>query len=277
MRAALLATLIAAANAALAPSDIKDIVVFGDSISDTGNLYASYGVPLPPYKDGRFSNGPVWVEFLSKYLNGASLHDFAYGSSCADVADSQNMPLFQGSSVTTAQIPDLMGQLALFKKDSASKLSSKSTLVTVFAGGNDFNFSARAGKIPNPKSIADAVINMVQALLKEGVTKVLVGNMPPLDKTPSGYSNPTLQPILAYLSDSFNSALAEGIAKITAANPSADIVVNDINKLFTYATTPAGQKDFGIVDYSHTCFNQTAWAACAQPNIYLFWDGVQRF
>jgi phospholipase/lecithinase/hemolysin len=40
------------------------IFVFGDSLSDAGNLFAESEstIPLKPYVDGHFSNGPTWVE-----------------------------------------------------------------------------------------------------------------------------------------------------------------------------------------------------------------------
>src|SRR5439155_21476778 len=47
------------------------LVVFGDSLSDTGNVYAvTAGAvpPSPPYYAGRFSNGPVWAEYLAAAL-----------------------------------------------------------------------------------------------------------------------------------------------------------------------------------------------------------------
>ena len=42
-----------------------NIIVFGDSLSDTGNAFEATGhgePPSTPYFDGRFSNGPVWVQ-----------------------------------------------------------------------------------------------------------------------------------------------------------------------------------------------------------------------
>ncbi|HDV5785644.1 TPA: hypothetical protein RJD83_002616 [Legionella pneumophila] len=45
---------------------MKNIVVFGDGLSDNGNLYAytNHRRPASPaYYNGRFSNGPVWVEY----------------------------------------------------------------------------------------------------------------------------------------------------------------------------------------------------------------------
>lgn len=49
----------------------EGIVVFGDSLSDTGNFYYISGdtYPVsPPYYNGRFSNGPVWIETLAPLL-----------------------------------------------------------------------------------------------------------------------------------------------------------------------------------------------------------------
>ena len=48
---------------------VEELIVFGDSLSDNGNLYAAAGVPGPPYFEGRFSNGPTWVEVLAERLD----------------------------------------------------------------------------------------------------------------------------------------------------------------------------------------------------------------
>jgi len=52
------------------PSDYNRVVSFGDSLSDNGNLAHNIppfaGAPfLPGYFDGRFSNGPTWIELLA--------------------------------------------------------------------------------------------------------------------------------------------------------------------------------------------------------------------
>ena len=52
------------------------LIVFGDSLSDTGNdLLATIQTPLPipppqMYAAGRFSNGPVALEYLWSFLSG---------------------------------------------------------------------------------------------------------------------------------------------------------------------------------------------------------------
>lgn len=56
------------------PSDqrekIDKIVIFGDSMSDDGNLkHLIRLLPNQPYFAGRFSNGPIWVDILRDRLN----------------------------------------------------------------------------------------------------------------------------------------------------------------------------------------------------------------
>ncbi len=52
------------------------IVMFGDSLSDTGKMYGKmrgYLPSSPPYYQGRFSNGPVWLERLTQPFPGLKI------------------------------------------------------------------------------------------------------------------------------------------------------------------------------------------------------------
>ena len=42
-----------------AAQQFSDVVAFGDSLSDNGNLYKATGFPPPPYWEGRYTNGRV--------------------------------------------------------------------------------------------------------------------------------------------------------------------------------------------------------------------------
>src|SRR6476661_7230076 len=44
----------------------QDPVVLGDSLSDNGNTFSRAGQPQAPYYNGRWSNGPNWVDYLSQ-------------------------------------------------------------------------------------------------------------------------------------------------------------------------------------------------------------------
>jgi outer membrane lipase/esterase len=51
-----------AAISLVSAAAFTNVIVYGDSLSDNGNLYALMGEPpSSPYWMGRFSNGPVTV------------------------------------------------------------------------------------------------------------------------------------------------------------------------------------------------------------------------
>ena len=70
------------------------IVLFGDSLSDNGN--GSFALTLSAwpadaaYFDGRFSNGPTWIEYVAQAYFGApldrGLDDGAFGGATLDDA-----------------------------------------------------------------------------------------------------------------------------------------------------------------------------------------------
>src|SRR5258708_5469094 len=72
-----------------AAGPFNNLVVFGDSLSDVGNIAAQsfINTPGPYYWNGRFSNGPVYAETLATGLGLPALNrstasggtDFAYG------------------------------------------------------------------------------------------------------------------------------------------------------------------------------------------------------
>ena len=102
----------------------REVVVFGDSLSDSGNVFAATeavlaeAIPVsPPYDEGRFSNGPVWVDILAEKL-GLQLHPFLQGGT--------NFAL--GGAAIGFDRPDL------FENDSRVLIPSLRTQVTTFLG-----------------------------------------------------------------------------------------------------------------------------------------------
>ena len=85
------------------------VVVFGDSLSDNGNLYAASKGTIPgaPYYNGRRSNGLVAVEDLAAALN-APLADFAW------IGATTGLGGFDGTGNVTqyALIPGMTTQFA---------------------------------------------------------------------------------------------------------------------------------------------------------------------
>ena len=61
---------LAALAASAGAQAYSNLYIFGDSLSDTGNIFALTGgaTPAAPYFAGRFSDGPVWAETLATSL-----------------------------------------------------------------------------------------------------------------------------------------------------------------------------------------------------------------
>src|SRR5262249_11534591 len=100
-------------NGAAKAGPFTSLVVFGDSLSDVGNVFLATGgltPPSPPYAPGRFSNGPIWIDDLAAGLGLASPNpallpggtDFAFGG-----AES-------GSGFTAAGVPNLETQVGAY-------------------------------------------------------------------------------------------------------------------------------------------------------------------
>lgn len=63
---------------------VTRLVIFGDSLSDTGNLKRRLKVfPDSPYWLGRFSNGPNWIDWLAR-ATGVAVQDHSYGGALAE-------------------------------------------------------------------------------------------------------------------------------------------------------------------------------------------------
>ncbi|KAI9337220.1 GDSL-like Lipase/Acylhydrolase-domain-containing protein [Obelidium mucronatum] len=269
-----LLTLAVTTVTASTPVPIKSIVTLGDSLSDTGNVFKIYGIPPAPYWKGRFTNGPNWVEHLSGHLSNATLYNFAYGGSTANVSNSAGRNL-TGTPIPVSSLPDVSQQLALFQKDPvASKIELASTLFTIFSGGNDINYQIDAGKAPDVRSIAGSVVALVSNLVDGGAKNILINNMPPLHLSPRMKPYQSLSAQIKKLVDGYNQVLAASIAGLSAKNPSVTIAINDVNGLLTFISSPEGSKTFNLANVGDQCLNATAKTVCASPETYFFWDGI---
>src|SRR3989344_3084269 len=127
IRLALDAVAFAAASSAQAYSQI---VAFGDSLSDNGNLHAlmaqfNVDTPASPYFEGRFSNGPVEVMALQL---GLALDDRAYGGATTGTGNKTATPILDATGMTS-QVNKYLGE--------KSNSLDAQALYFVWGGGND--------------------------------------------------------------------------------------------------------------------------------------------
>jgi phospholipase/lecithinase/hemolysin len=159
-------------------ASFSQLVVFGDSLSDAGNDLQAIGAPLSPYYQGRFSNGPVWVDQLATMLGvpdpTASLAggtNYAYGGAETGGGTSQVVP-----------VPNVGTQIATYLQ---GHTPTASQLFVVDGGGNNI----RIGET-NPQVPVTDLVNEITALANAGAKSFLVPNLFLLGQTPEGLALP---------------------------------------------------------------------------------------
>jgi phospholipase/lecithinase/hemolysin len=168
------------------------IYVFGESLSDPGNVYnvtqsvqpfeKSFGLdipvipPSPPYFDGRFTNGSVWVENLAANLGTTLTPSTKLSVLNPDLAISSPItlidgnlavsPFFNGSTTKESVnfafglaqtgengigefgtlIPGVQKQVEWFVNDhqQANKAADPNALYIIWAGANDYTTTPNA-------------------------------------------------------------------------------------------------------------------------------------
>jgi outer membrane lipase/esterase len=235
---------------------IDGITVLGDSLSDNGNAFRlTNGVTpaSPPYFNGRFSNGPVWVEDLPGALKlpAASSNNFAVGGAGSGTANTVN-----------SSLPGLrteVDQLLLL-----SPTLNPKQLFVIWAGANDYLGSGATTVAPTVSNLSNAV----QRLTTAGARQVVVANLPDLGKLPVGGQSAALTQITA----AHNSALRTSLQTLARNNPDLSIIPTDMAALFNAAITNPAR--FGFTNVTEPCLNVATGAVCATPNTYLFWDTI---
>ena len=164
----------------------SNLFIFGDSLSDTGNIFALTGgaTPASPYFNGRFSDGPVWAEYLAAGLglpNGgrASLQggtDFAFG----------------GARTSGGSIPSLLSQVGSFAEGLPAL--DPNALYVLVAGGNDMrdarsafptmDGAGAAGRLAAATAAVNNIKTAIGQLAAKGAKNVLISNLPDLGNTP---------------------------------------------------------------------------------------------
>jgi phospholipase/lecithinase/hemolysin len=167
-------------------SAFSNAYYFGDSLSDTGNIFSLTGgtVPASPYFNGRFSDGPVWVETLAAGLG-------LPASSTASLQGGNNHA-FGGARTTGGSIPSLLAQVGSFT--AAPGALDPLALYVVVAGGNDMrdarsafpsmDAAGAAGRAAAASAATNNLRSALGLLAADGARYVLVANLPDLGATP---------------------------------------------------------------------------------------------
>lgn len=248
---------------------------FGDSLSGTGNinqivLEATNGTqtfpPTPPYFEGRFSNGPVWIELLSQRLN-IPLINFSFGGATTG---------FENTFDTTlAGIPLLGLQQQINNFVVNNPVVDSQALYTIWSGGNDYLPTDSAGFTPydNPEQTLTNIETAINSLIEVGVKNIMVFNLPNLGNIPLNNNSvdgicPTDNQFdgdcLNELSIAHNNGLSSLLSSFSAE---VNLIPVDINTLVDNIITSST-----FTNVTDACFDSTIPQVCNNPDEFLFWD-----
>lgn len=257
------------------------LYVFGDSLSDNGNLYKLIAYPPAPYYAGRFSNGPVWAEYLPS-LTGLAFtpgQDYAYGG--AFTGDLTVNGTDYGTNYVSAGLPGITTEIAGFT--TAGGHFNNADVVTLWGGAN--NYFLYAGLVEaDPSDAAPLISNAVSttitqltadtsALISLGARTLIVPNLPSLGSTPDYNTSPLGTELGDAFSNAHNAALPAQMASLHATTGANILVLNTQQLLTTVIANPAA---YGFTNVTDACIDVTSCVSgsTAVQNTYVFWDGV---
>lgn len=254
---------------ALVPS-FNSLIVFGDSLSDPGNLFGLTGFFPPfPYSEGRFSNGDLWVDYLvsDTGLEPGAVQNLAVGGATTG-RDNGLDPLISSLTGTLVNLPGLLDEVDSYLGSLGSGSADPDGLYVVWAGANDlFNLPSDPAAIP--AFLANSVQNIATAigsLAARGADTFLVPNLPNLGLTPRTLGDGTSEQATA-LSQGFNTGLANTLTALEQSLAGAiDIIPVDLFGLTTEIIgSPA---EFGFTNVTDSLLNQ---GLLNDPG-YFWWD-----
>lgn len=179
LRSILLAFLLFVSSSVLVADDdalINEMVVFGASYSDTGNVFLATGfaIPLsPPYFAGRFSNGRLWHEIVANELGIAAAQPDLIGGTNYAWGGAQT-----GEGLAILGVPNLGLQIDTFLSKSAP---TPDQLFLVVGGGNDL-----IQPVPPtpPEQIVGNIAAHITELAEAGARYFAVPNLPTIPDFP---------------------------------------------------------------------------------------------
>ncbi|ORE08744.1 hypothetical protein BCV72DRAFT_224488 [Rhizopus microsporus var. microsporus] len=224
-------------------SEVKNIVIFGDSNSDVGN-------------GQRWCNGPLWNEYLASSWN-ATLYNFAYSGS---VCDNNMYPK------TKQYIPSFKDQVEGYYKLELN-LNSSETVYGVWFGLHDINKMSKKKEV-DFKQIAECIGQQLRSINKVfQANKFIIFNIPPLEYMPY-YLNTDQATEKNQAAVEINKLLEKDIANLNRHHHALEMDLVDINSLVNdIIVNPA------LFNYKQTSIPITSDCTdCPDDHEYLWWD-----
>ncbi len=284
--AALLMLFVAVSPVRAGTIDYSQLFVFGDSLSDSGNIFNLTGgsfPPSPPYFPGRFSNGPNWVDRFAAELGlnptlgtdpglnpAAPPSDginFAYG---AANSDNTTIAHLATGNAALSVLPGLTQQIQQFQAIyGGANAPDPDALFILWIGGNDYLFG-----VNDVATVLSNIENAINAMSALGANNFLIANLPDLGETPfAGVQGPVAEAALNAATQAHNTGLEQLLATLVG-----NFSLLDINALFKEALADPAALGFNNAEdaYLLTCFVNAVFVCPpgTSPSDFVYWDEV---
>jgi phospholipase/lecithinase/hemolysin len=243
----------------------SQLVVFGDSFSDTGNLFAFSGgtFPTSPYFQGRFSDGPIWVDFLAPNLelSGSAVQSFAFGG--ATTGRDNIINAFLPAPI----LPGLHQQIDTFRQ--ISPQADPNALYVVWAGANDLRLMTENPQTIStaiPQAIANLSIAITQ-LAQAGAKQIVVPNQFDFGLSPFA-RNLNRSAIATQATLDFNKSLDKALNDLERSLR-VDLIEVDVFKLGEKIA--AKPEKYGFTNIRDQLIQQPN---PVNPSGYFWWDDI---
>jgi thermolabile hemolysin len=246
-----------------APARTERMIVFGDSLSDTQNLFnaAQWRFPAPgSWFLGRFSNGPVWPEYLSRSLH-LPTYNWAIGAAAAD---------------QMLVIPGFVQQVESWQAymREAKNYDPQKSLFYLMIGANDL---LKYGRTP-AQSLA-SIEQGLNMLMDRGARKILVSNLPDVTRAPVFLIRKDAVKVAVDVA-TFNAGLSKLIQGLSTRR-GIDIVLFDAHAFFGRVID--NPQAAGFAEANQSCLRIDTDSALnylrghdlragCDPERYVFWD-----
>jgi outer membrane lipase/esterase len=239
------------------------IYVFGDSYCDVGNLFTATGNTYPPspYYNGRFSNGPLWIEHVAGYLGvpmqasrlGGS--DYAFGGAWVTAPQ----PLGGG-----AMIPSVPEQVGLYLGQHGGK-ADPNALYIIEGGGNDIVGTTSGSPDALGYQIAMGIAESELTLRRAGARHFVIPDLFNVGLLPVASANATFAAAASSAANNWLNTLL-GFEQLLEG---VHIIRLDVFSLMNAVQTDSTH--FGFVDVRDPCLS-ASYSVCADPDHTYFWD-----
>ncbi|BEV70967.1 SGNH/GDSL hydrolase family protein [Paludibacterium sp. THUN1379] len=245
---------------------LERLIAFGDSLSDTQNMYAMSQWRLPQNQTwflGRFSNDRVWVERLAERLS-LPHYNWAIGGAAGD---------------RKVVLPGLRQQVASWQEYARADPAYRPerSLFTLWIGGNDLINYGRT-----PEQVIGDLDSALSQLIAQGARHLLVLNLPDLAQTPLARAGNQSQQLGRQV-DTFNRLLAALLETLRQRHGSSlQLHLFDAHALFDDVI--ARPQQYQVENVRDNCLaiqpdsklpyfgHYTPSPACRNADRYLFWD-----